>query len=120
MSLTGSEDHPRELDQRVVLPPSDLLTRGNDGTTMVLSVAPLSPANRPQVVEDLVAQGLNEREAGEAVVYEVMGDTEGFPAIVNVLRTESWMSVLSATGGQTAYDEAIAICDEMSQRAYSS
>ena len=93
---------------------------GNDGTTMVLSVAPMSPANRAQVVGDLVAQGLNERKAGDAVVYEVIGDTEGFPAIVNVLRSDSWMSVLSATGGQAAYDDAIAICDEMTELAYSS
>lgn len=93
---------------------------GNDRTTMVLSVAPMSPANRAKVVGDLVEQGLNERKAGDAVVFEVMGDTEGFPAIVNVLRTDSWMSVLSATGGQAAYDDAIAICDEMTQIAYSS
>jgi hypothetical protein len=86
--------------------------------SVTISVAPLSPATRPDVVDSLVQQGLNEDMANGASTFSVQGDTQLKPAILNVLRPESWISVIETIGGPDPYNEAVAIADEIYALVY--
>jgi len=81
--------------------------------SVIISVAPLAASTRGSVIEDLVEQGLNERVAGEALVYERVGDEVAAPAIVNVVHDDCWVSVIEGLGGQDFYEEAATIADEV-------
>lgn len=80
--------------------------------SVIVSVAPLVASTRGDVIEDLVEQGLNERVAGDALIYERVGDEVAAPAIVNVVHDDCWLSVIEGRGGEDLYDEAVAISDE--------
>jgi len=82
--------------------------------SVIISVAPLDSGTRGTTIESLVGQGLNERIDGEDFVYERTGDDVAAPAIVNVIGDDSWVSVIEGSGGQDHYEEAVAICDEVS------
>ncbi len=90
---------------------------GVDLSTLLLSVAPIE-GNRSSIVIDLVAQGLNESTQDEKTLFTVTGDESGRPAIVNELRFESWISVVTALGGQAQYDEAVAIAADIASAVY--
>ena len=47
------------------------------------------------------------------VVGLAVVDEAAAPAIYNIIRDESWISVISAFGGQVFYDEAVMIADEV-------
>lgn len=81
--------------------------------SVIVSVAPLVEATRDAAIEDLVEQGLNERVAGEALIYERVGDEVAAPAIVNVVHDDCWVSVIEGLGGQDFYEEAVEISDEV-------
>lgn len=92
---------------------------GRDLSSLLISVAPISAANRPGIVNDLTAQGLNEGTTADgALTYSQLGDEAGAPAIYNVITTTSWISVLSAFGGQAFYDEAVVIAGEVTGEVY--
>jgi hypothetical protein len=82
-------------------------------STVTVSVAPLRPETRSGIVEDLVAQGLNETPLDDAISYSRLGDEVSSPAIVNVLRNDNWISVIEALGGEAFLEEALTISDEV-------
>lgn len=83
-----------------------------DVSAVTVSIAPVTPASRAPIVAQLIDQGLNETVEGDAVVYWQQGDTDEQPAIVNVVRDDSWISVIQTVGGPDAYDEALVLADE--------
>ncbi|WP_167046412.1 hypothetical protein [Salinibacterium sp. ZJ454] len=84
-----------------------------------VSAAPLDLSSRRDLIDTLtIEQGLNETEQGDALAYGVQGDEQGAPAQVNVLRSTSWISVLSTPGGLTAYTDATAIAAEVAAEVY--
>lgn len=93
---------------------------GVDRSSVLISVAPVSPSNRATIIGDLSAQGLNESTTDDgALTYGQLGDDEGLaPAIHNVVTTESWISVISALGGSAFYDEALVLADEVAAQVY--
>lgn len=92
---------------------------GTDISSLLVSVAPVSAATRAQVINDLAAQGLNEGTTDDgAVTYSQFGDENAAPAIYNVITNESWISVISAFGGQLFYEEAVSIADDVTGEVY--
>lgn len=91
-----------------------------DLSVLDLSVAPVTPATRAGIIERLIGQGLNETVLGEAVVYGRFGDMAGAGAVVNAVRNDSWIGVISSFGGQEHYDLATAIATEMAVAVYTS
>lgn len=87
-------------------------------SSVTVSVAPLSAASRAPVIAELVDQGLNEAIDGNATIYWQEGDTEHQPAIINVIRADSWISVIQTIGGPDAYDDALAIAAEAYATVY--
>ena len=86
---------------------------------LLISVAPLTPTTRASVVDDLNAQGLNESTLEDgAITYGLLGDEQGAPAIYNEVRADSWISVISAFGGQVFYDEAVIFVEEIRGEVY--
>lgn len=82
-------------------------------STVTVSVAPLRPDTRSGIVEDLIGQGLNETLLDDAISYSRVGDEVSSPAIINVLRNNSWVSVIEALGGEAFLEEALTISDEV-------
>lgn len=89
-----------------------------DVSSVTVSVAPISAASRAPIVAQLIDQGLNEEITGDATIYWQEGDTDEQPAIVNVIRNGSWISVIQTIGGPAAYDEAIDIAGEVHAATY--
>ncbi len=87
-------------------------------TTITISVAPLGSETRPTVVADLRAQGLNEQALDDIVRFGQLGDTVSSPAILNVLREDSWISIINARGGETVFDVVVTIADEVALAVY--
>lgn len=86
---------------------------------LLISVAPLSATSRSGVVNDLTAQGLNESTTGSgAITYGQLGDDQSAPAIYNEISNDSWISVISAFGGQLFYDEAVMFVEEIRGEVY--
>jgi len=86
---------------------------------LLVSVAPLSASTRSGVVNDLTAQGLNEGSGDDGVItFAQLGDEQGAPAIYNEIANQSWISVISAFGGQVFYDEAVEFAAEIRGEVY--
>lgn len=86
---------------------------------VTVSAAPVSVATRSSIVDSLVAQGLNEALTADGVTYGQLGDTTSAPAIINYVRSDSWISVIQALGGQDRFDEAAKLVDEATEMVYS-
>lgn len=84
--------------------------------SITISVAPVTPATRGAIVDGLVAQSLNIVEDGELVVYARLGDPVAAPAIVNLLRPTSWISVIPGLGGEEHYELAVEVAEEVSEQ----
>jgi hypothetical protein len=94
---------------------------GDDATnasSLTVSVAPLSASNRAVIVSSLVSQGLNEQIVDGLTLYGQFGDENTEPAILNVLRSDSWISVISTHGGNAAYDTALTVANETALAVY--
>ncbi|MET1042852.1 MAG: hypothetical protein ABWX59_01875 [Microbacteriaceae bacterium] len=90
-----------------------------DSEIIEVSAAPLDLSTRRDLIDTLtIERGLNETEQGDALAYGVQGDEQGTPAQLNVLRSTSWISVLSTPGGLTAYTDATAIAGEVAAEVY--
>jgi hypothetical protein len=87
-------------------------------TTLTVSIAPLSGDTRGLIVDDLIAQGLNEAEVDGGISYAQIGDDNSAPAVLNILRADSWISVVQATGGEDAFNQAVQLADEAAGQAY--
>jgi hypothetical protein len=90
------------------------------GSTVTVSVAPLTTATRSNVVDGLVAQGLNEAVVDDGISYAQLGDETSAPAVLNILRDESWISVIEAVGGEAFFDEAVELANEAAAQVYAS
>jgi hypothetical protein len=90
------------------------------GSTVTVSVAPLSTATRSTVIDGLVAQGLNEAVVDDGVSYAQIGDETSAPAVLNILRNDSWISVIEAVGGEAFFDEAVELANEAAAQVYGS
>ncbi len=92
---------------------------GVDRSSLLISVAPVSTANRATIITDLTAQGLNEAttDAG-ALTYSQQGDESLAPAIYNVVTQVSWISVIGTLGGSAFFDEAVTLADEVATQVY--
>jgi len=88
-----------------------------DASSITVSIAPLG-TSRATVVQNLLDQGLNQAIEGDLTLYAVQGDEVRAPAILNVLRSDSWISVIQTVGGAAAFDEAITVSDEAALIAY--
>lgn len=92
---------------------------GVDQSSVLISVAPVSTANRATIINDLTAQGLNEATTPDgAFTYGQQGDEGLAPAIYNVVTQESWISVISSLGGPAFYEEAVVLAGEVAAQVY--
>ncbi|MGV8884162.1 MAG: hypothetical protein ACOH1T_01055 [Microbacteriaceae bacterium] len=89
-----------------------------DFASVTISVAPLSQADRAGVVTGLLDQGLNEKVDGSTTSYIQQGDANSQPAIINVLRADSWISVIETVGGEEFYAEAVMLAEDVYGQAY--
>jgi hypothetical protein len=83
-----------------------------------VSAAPLTAENRSPIIDSLVGQGLNADTAGNTNTFGAQGDTAETPAILNVLRAESWISVISTEGGLAKSEECQEIADDVAKAVY--
>jgi hypothetical protein len=83
-----------------------------------VSVAPLTAINRSSIVDSLLSQGLNPGTDGSANTFSQQGDAEREPAILNVLRHDSWISVISTIGGPAEAEDAKKIADQVASVVY--
>lgn len=87
-------------------------------STITISVAPLTAATRGSVVDNLIAQGLNEAPLDDGISYAQLGDENSAPAILNVIRDDSWVSVIEALGGEAFFSEAVELAGEVADQVY--
>jgi hypothetical protein len=87
---------------------------------ITISVAPLTSGTRGTVVDDLIAQGLNEATLDNGISYAQLGDENSAPAILNVIRDESWVSIIESLGGEAFFDEAVELASEVAGQVYTS
>ena len=90
----------------------------SDLSSVTVSVAPLTADTRAQALDGFATQGLEEVLTESTASYNQTGDAEEMPAITNVLRDDSWISVIKTVGGDPEFDEAVAIAGEAASAAY--
>lgn len=88
-------------------------------STVIVSVAPVAPGTRDALIADLLAQGLNEATLGGAEAFGLAGDDVSSPAILNVVREDSWISVIRARGGEASFTVATELVDTVAAEVYS-
>lgn len=87
-------------------------------STVTVSAAPLSAATRATVIDNLIAQGLNEAVLDDGISYAQLGDENSAPAVLNIVRDDSWISVIEALGGEAFFDEAVELAAETAAQVY--
>jgi hypothetical protein len=87
---------------------------------VTVSAAPLSAETRGITVDNLLAQGLNEAVIDDGISYAQIGDEVSAPAVLNIIRDDSWISVIEALGGEAFFDEAVQLAGEAAAQVYSS
>lgn len=87
-------------------------------STVVVSVAPLTTASRSRIVADLIELGLIESQIEGALTYSQIGDQTSAQAILNVIRSDSWISVVEAIGGEDRFQQATELVDEVTEQVY--
>jgi predicted small lipoprotein YifL len=85
---------------------------------VTVSVAPLSASTRSIVVDDLISQGLNEAVLDDGISYAQLGDEVSAPAILNIVRDDSWVSIIQTLGGEAFFDEAVELASEVADQVY--
>lgn len=86
----------------------------------VVSAAAVTADNRDGIVQGLVEQGLNEgTDSTGAMTFAIIGDTDAnVPAMYNVVNETSWISVISVFGGETFFEENVAIAGLVHDQVY--
>lgn len=87
---------------------------------VLVSAVPLDSTNRDSVIADLTAQGLLQAtdERGD-VTFGVLGVAGGqTTANYNVVAADSWISVISADGGEKAYLAAVKLANVVHSANY--
>lgn len=87
-------------------------------TTVIVSVAPVTTPTRSGIVSALIANGLVESEVDGGLTYARIGDDVSAPAELHVIRTESWISVVEAVGGEERFQQATELVDEVTTQVY--
>jgi hypothetical protein len=87
-------------------------------STVVISVAPVTTATRSGIVSELIAQGLIESQVDGALTYGQIGDETSTQGILNVIRSDSWISVIEALGGEARFQRATELVDEVTELVY--
>ena len=87
-------------------------------STITVSVAPLTLDSRSLVVDNLLAQGLNEAVLDDGISYAQIGDENSVPAILNIVRNDSWISIIEALGGEAFFDEAVELESDVADQVY--
>lgn len=87
-------------------------------TTVIVSVAPVTASNRSGIVSDLIAAGLIESQIEGAISYSRIGDEVSAPGELHVIRTDSWISVIEAVGGEDRFQHATELVDEVTAQVY--
>ncbi len=77
-------------------------------------------STRAAVVDSLLAQGLNEAQLDDGISYGQVGDTTSAPAVLNILRDDSWISVIPALGGEQRFAEAVELATEVAAQVHAS
>jgi len=86
----------------------------------LVSAAPLDATTRAEIVDDLTSQGLAQStdERGD-VTFGVLGVSGGqTTATYNVISVDSWISVLSAEGGEDAFLEIVSLANAVHSANY--
>lgn len=86
----------------------------------VVSVAGVTAENRDGIIQGLTEQGLNEgTDSDDAMTFAIIGDTDAnVPAMYNVVNETSWISVISVFGGETFFEENVAIAGLVHDQVY--
>lgn len=86
----------------------------------VVSVAEVTADNRESIIQGLTEQGLNEgTDSADAMTFAIIGDTDAnVPAMYNVVNETSWISVISVFGGETFFEENVAIAGLVHDQVY--
>ena len=87
-------------------------------TTVIVSVAPVTTSTRSGIVGSLIANGLVESQIEGGLTYARIGDDVSAPAELHVIRTESWISVIEAVGGEARFQHATELVDEVTAEVY--
>lgn len=87
-------------------------------TTVIVSVAPITTATRSGIVSALIASGLVESQIEGGLTYARIGDDVSAPAELHVIRSESWISVIEAVGGEARFQHATELIDEVTEQVY--
>ncbi|WP_395640090.1 hypothetical protein [Pseudolysinimonas sp.] len=87
-------------------------------TTVIVSVAPITASNRSGIVKALIDNGLVESQVEGGLTYARIGDDVSAPAELHVIRTESWISVVEAVGGEERFQQATELVDEVTAQVY--
>lgn len=87
-------------------------------STVIVSVAPITTANRSGIVSTLIANGLIESQVEGGLTYARIGDDVSAPAELHVIRNECWISVVEAVGGEERFQQATELVDEVTAQVY--
>lgn len=87
-------------------------------TTVIVSVAPITTANRSGIVSTLISSGLIESQIDGGLTYARIGDEMSAPAELHVIRSDSWISVIQALGGEARFQQATELVDEATAQVY--
>jgi hypothetical protein len=89
----------------------------SDISSITVSVAPLTADTRLQALDQFATQGLDEELTDDTAVYAQTGSDDE-PSITNVLRDDSWISVLTTVGGNDYAADALVIAEEVAATVY--
>lgn len=87
-------------------------------TTVIVSVAPITTATRSGIVGSLLDSGLIESQVDGGLTYARLGDEVSAPGELHVIRTDSWISVIEALGGEDRFQRATELVDEVTEQVY--
>lgn len=87
-------------------------------STVIVSVAPVTAASRSRIVGPLIEAGLIESQIEGAISYALIGDEVSSPGQLHVIRTDSWISVVEALGGEARFQHATQLVDEVTAQVY--
>ena len=90
----------------------------SEASSIAISVAPLSLNSRGDVIDNLLASGLNESELDGASIFGKQGDRDTSAAIINAIRPASWISIIATVGGVAPYQQANEIVAEVTAIVY--
>jgi hypothetical protein len=85
-------------------------SEAESNVSIIVSVAPVDEAVRPQIISDLISQKLNIGQTNDgAATYWIWGDDANVPALHNTLYQDSWYSALIVPGGRSGYEKGAAL-----------